>query len=182
LKHSANLFHDKAVTKVAVVLSRLPVTGGEDEKDMRRLVNVCGGCGTREQSIETRFGLAKGDKLVNSRIVGVKAWRDSAAAMDCKVSPQRITSAPAWVGTASRPLVKRPKEELRELVRCNRGEPLSPHRLASLRYQRVRWIRCDELRQVGRLEGEATLAARYRPRPGPISCSFFGIGLTERNS
>ena len=99
LKHSANLFHDKAVTKVAVVLSRLPVTGGEDEKDMRRLVNVCGGCGTREQSIETRFGGSReGDKLVNSRIVGVEAWRDLAAAMDCKVSPQRITSAPAWGG------------------------------------------------------------------------------------
>ena len=83
MKHSANLFHDKAVTKVAIVPSCLPVTGGEDEKDLRRLVNVCGGRGTSEQSIEPRLGLAKGDKLVNSRIVGVEAWRDSAAAMYC---------------------------------------------------------------------------------------------------
>jgi hypothetical protein len=101
LKHSPNLFQDKAVTKVAVMPSCLPITGGEDEKDLWWLVNVCGGRGTSKQSIEPRLRLPKEDELVKSRIVSIEAWRDPATAIYYKVSPQGITSTPAWVGTAS---------------------------------------------------------------------------------
>jgi hypothetical protein len=149
---------------------------------MRR---ICGGWSTfvaaAHQRLEPSLRLAKGDKLVSSRVIGIEAWRDPAAATYFTVSPQRMTSTPAGVGTASCPLVKRPKKKLRELVRCNRGRPLSSHRLASLRYQRVRWVFGDELRQVGRPQGQATVAARYRPRRGSISCPS-GTDLTERGS
>src|ERR1700693_3349477 len=123
--------------------------------------------------------LGYGDKLMNARGVGVEARPNTAAAMHREVGFQRIASTSTGVRAMPASLVKRAKQELRELRRCERHRPMTPYGLPSLGHQRVRGILSDELRQVGRLEREATLA-RHRDRRRLISYSSFGISLSER--
>jgi hypothetical protein len=182
LKHSTNLLQDQIVAKVPVEPSSAPVTGGEHEKDLWWLVNACGARSVSKQSVEPRSRPAHGDEFVTSRVIGIKARRNTATAVHGEICPQRIAGAPARVRTPSPPFVKRAKQELRELLRCERDGSLPPQGLPSFGHQRVRWILGEEPRKVGPLESKSTPAVRRRPRSGLNSHFSSGVGLTKRNS
>ena len=102
--------------------------------------------------------------------------------MHREVGLQRITGAPARVGTPPAAFVERAKQKLRELARCEWDDALPPDGFAAGRKPKHRVDpRVRSRVEIWRLKGEAWHAVHCRPRRRLSFKWSYRIGLTQSN-